>query len=85
MLVVLNHHVNRVIYGFAARASDLGLSAHGPSPDLARRNLERLVELYLQPFQREGTLNEEIQRAGLQVDDDGPSLRVAVADRTDYA
>jgi hypothetical protein len=76
MLVVLNHDVNRVKNGVAARSRDLGLSAHGQSPELARRNLERLVLLYLRPFQREGTLDQEIARAGLQADNEEPGLRV---------
>jgi hypothetical protein len=79
VLVVLNHDLNRVKNGFAARSRELGLSAHGQSPDLARRNMERLVLLYLQPFRREGTLEQEVRQAGLQVDNDGPTLRVTVA------
>jgi hypothetical protein len=78
VLVILNHDVNRIKNGFAARSRELGLSAHGQSPDLARRNLERLVQLYLQPFEREGTLGQEVRQAGLQADDDGPGLKVTV-------
>ena len=76
MLVVLNHDVNHVSNGCDARSWDLGLSAHQKSPELARRNLERLVLSYLQHFQREGTLDQEIARAGLQADNEEPGLRV---------
>ena len=82
MLVVLKHGVKRVRNGFAARSRELGLSAQH-SPHLARRNLKRLVLLYLQPFEREGTLDKEVRLAGLQAEDDGSSLRVSIIDQSE--
>jgi hypothetical protein len=77
--VVLKHQVNRVKNGYAARSPLLGLSAHGPTPDLAARNLERLVGLYLRPFERQGTLREEIQLAGLSAEESEGELTVEAA------
>lgn len=78
MHVVLKQQLKRVKNGYAARSPLLGLSAHGPTPELAARNLERLVSLYLRPFERQGTLGDEIQRAGLRAEGPEGELTVEV-------
>ena len=80
MRVVLKHEVNRIRNGFAARSPQLGLTAHGASPDIARRNLERTVLLLLKPLERQGCLEEELRRSGLQVSDGTEELTIAIAD-----
>ncbi len=80
MLVVLKHDVYRIKNGFAARSPQLGLTAHGASPDMARRNLERTVLLLLKPLERQGSLEKELHRSGLQVTEGTEELTVAVAD-----
>ena len=76
MRVVLKHELNRVKNGYAARSPELGLTANGHSPEVARRNLERLVVLYLRPFERQGDLEREVADAHLQSEDAGPELTV---------
>ncbi len=71
MRVVFKHYVKRIKNGFAARSPILGLVAHGPTPDLAARNLERTVLLYLRPFERSGTLQREVVEAGLETVGEG--------------
>lgn len=66
MRIVLKPKVNRMKNGFAARSLSLAITAHGVSPEIAARNLEHAVLLYLRPFQRQGTLAEELEAAGLE-------------------
>ncbi len=76
MVLVIKHSVNRVKNGFAARSPELRLTAHGHSPEVARRNLEHLALHLLRPFERTGRLREEVQRAGVEVRDEGEGLEV---------
>lgn len=76
MKVVFKHEVNRIKSGFAARIPTLRLAAHGQSPELAARNLERTVLLFLRPFERAGTLERELENAGLEAQVDGDELTV---------
>ena len=71
MNVALKHDVKRIKNGFSARVPGLRLAAHGHSPDLAARNLERTVLLFLRPFERAGTLEAELEKAGLEAQGDG--------------
>jgi len=80
MQIILKHDVNPVKGGFAARSAKLGLVAHGRSPDVARRNLERVVLLYLRPFERQGTLERELELMELRTEDDGAELTVVAVD-----
>ena len=79
MRVVMKQEVNRVKNGFAARCSELRVVAHGYSPETATQNLERLVLLYLRPFERQGTLSSEIKSAGLRAEDEGSELTVVAS------
>lgn len=71
MKVVFKHNVGRVKSGYAARLVRLGLAAHGHSEELAVRNLERTLLLYLRPFERSGTLQREVAEAGLEALEEG--------------
>lgn len=65
MTLVLYRTVDRVRDGYRSRCPGLGLAAHGYSPEAADKNLERVVRLFLAPFQREGTLQDELAAVGL--------------------
>lgn len=72
MHVVINHEVKQVKNGYFATASGLGLAAQGyNNEEVARRNLERTVRLFLTPFARDGRLKEELTRMGLTVENIG--------------
>ena len=73
---VIKHHLNRVKNGIAARSPELGLTAHGLTEELARRNLEHLVLPFLRPFERQGTLEEQIRTLGLLVEGSEGELTV---------
>jgi hypothetical protein len=68
MDVRLDHETYHIKNGWAAWVPQLGCTAHGYSEEAARLNLARCVKLFLQPFQREGTLESTINRMGLKVD-----------------
>jgi len=78
MRVIIKHDLNRVKNGIAARSPELGLTAHGSTEEIARRNLEHLVALFLRPFERQGILEEEVRALGLVVEDSGAELSVVV-------
>ncbi len=78
MHVVLNHRVKQVKNGFAAEAIGVRVIAHGLSPEKARRNLERTVLSLFSPFDRDGTLQDELLAAGVQGEDDGEALTVTI-------
>ncbi len=80
MNIILKQDSYRVKNGFAAHSPELGVTAHGHSLELARRNLERLVLQFLKPFERQGILKEKIQLLKLKVDADGGELRVCAVD-----
>ena len=80
MKVVLKHEVNRAKNGYMARSPQLRLAAYGHSPEVARCNLERLVVLYLKPFERQGDLEKEVGKAQLQSEDSGSELAVVTVD-----
>lgn len=67
MQVVLKHEIKRVKNGFCARSPELGLSAHGFDKEVARLNLQSAIRLLLAPFERHGSLFEEISRSGVRV------------------
>ena len=80
MLVILKQAVYQVKNGFAAHSPELGLTAHGYSPEVARRNLERTAFLFFKPFERQGKLNEEVKLLGLKIKADGTELNVSTED-----
>ena len=80
MLVVLKQTVYQVKNGFAAHSPELGLTAHGYSPEVARRNLERTVTLFLKPFERQGVFAEKVKLLKLKVEADGTELTVSTED-----
>jgi hypothetical protein len=80
MKVILKHDVNRIRNGFAARSPQLGLVAHGHSPDVARRNVERTILHFLRPLERQGGLERELRDVGLEVTEENEELTVTVMD-----
>jgi hypothetical protein len=80
MRVIIKHDLNRVKNGIAARSPELGLAAHGLTEEIARRNLEHLVVLFLRPFERQGILEEEVHALGLAVEDGEAELSVVAMD-----
>ena len=78
MHVVIHHEVSRIKNGWAVRASELGLTAHGRSEETARLNLERGVRLFLAPFERSGTLASEVKNLGLEVIKHGDGLTLSL-------
>ncbi|MGD0780514.1 MAG: hypothetical protein ABR954_07050 [Dehalococcoidales bacterium] len=79
MLVILKHETYQVKNGYAARSSELRLVAHGATIELAQRNLEKTVEFFLKPFERQGILNDKIRSLGLKVEPDGANLVIKTA------
>ena len=73
MLVMLKHDLNRAKNGYMARSLELGLSAYGATPEMALRNLEHTANCFLRPFERQGSLREEIAAARLETDPDAAS------------
>ena len=71
MQLILNRESNQIKYGFSSRAMEMGLAAHGYSPEMADKNLERVVRRFLAPFEREGVLVQEVTALGLEVEEDG--------------
>ncbi len=76
MRVIIKHDLNRVKNGIAARSPELGLTAHGLTEELARRNLEYAVLLFLRPFERQGSLEDKIRSLGLLVEESDTDLTV---------
>jgi len=76
MLIVLKYETYQIKNGFAARSPELGLTAHGATIELAQRNLERTVELFLKPFERQDILNDKIQLLKLHVKSNGSKLEI---------
>jgi hypothetical protein len=78
MLITLKRDLNRIKNGWSAGSPELGLAAHGYSPEVADRNLERTARLFLAPSQRAGTLTERVIALGLRYRDDNDDLQVVV-------
>ena len=68
MKLVLKPSLNRIKNGFCASSPELRIAAHGFSPETARINLERTALLLLKPFERQGSLHEELAKVPLDVD-----------------
>ena len=80
MLIILKHETYQIKNGYAAHSPELGLTAHGYSPEVAKKNLERTGLLFLRPFERQGNLKEEVQLLGIQIEGDGADLAVSTSD-----
>ena len=72
MQVILKHSTYRIKNGFAVHSPEIGLTAHGYSPEIAEMNLERMVVMFMQPFRREGTLKDAINRMKIRTDGSDP-------------
>lgn len=71
MSIKLNREQEQVKNGWYSKAVAPRVAAHGRSPELADLNLQRVVRLYLAPFERAGTLELEASALGLQLVNDG--------------
>lgn len=80
MRVVLKHTMNRIKNGFAASSPQLGIAAHGHSPEVARDNLGHSALLFLRPLGRQGILMEELAKLGLEVQGEEGELIVVVTE-----
>ena len=78
MNVVLNQSMKPIPAGFAAQGIELKVVAHGRTEEMARRNLERVTLSLLRPFERDGTLRDELRLAGIEIENDGLALTVLV-------
>ena len=78
MQIVIKHEINRIKNGWAAKAIEIGLTAHGYSQEVAQLNLERGVRLFFAPFERSGNLGKELEQMGLQIRDVGEGLTVVL-------
>jgi len=67
MKIVINHDVKLIKNGYLATAKGMRMAAQGYNEETAKANLEHGVRLFLQPFQRNGTLEYEIEMMGLTV------------------
>lgn len=76
MAVKLNRELKPIKAGWSSHAAALGLTAHGVSKEVADRNLERTVQRFLSPFQRDGTLQQEIMALSLEIEGDEDELEV---------
>jgi hypothetical protein len=68
MKIILKHEIYSIKNGFAAHSPEIGLTAHGHSPEIAKKNLERTAVMFMQPFQREGTLRDVINRMKIRTE-----------------
>ncbi|MDP9313224.1 MAG: hypothetical protein M3R24_20460 [Chloroflexota bacterium] len=74
-MIILYREVKPIKNGWCSRCVNLGLAAHGFSPEVADKNLERVVRLFFAPAQREGTLVDELAALGLEPIEDGENLQ----------
>ena len=77
MQIVLKHNIYPIKNGYAAQSPELGLTAHGYSPEVAKLNLERVSLMFFKPFERQGNLEQEIQILGLTTEKNGTDLAVS--------
>lgn len=62
MRVEIHRELTPIVNGWQSRHPEFGLAAHGYSPDVADRNLERTVRLFLMALRRaEGQSGQEIE------------------------
>lgn len=80
MLVILKQEIYQIKNGFAAHSPELGVTAHGYSPEVARRNLERVALMFLKPFERQGVLEKEINFLGLKIQSNKGELGVTTSE-----
>jgi len=65
MVLTLYREVNQIAIGYRSRCPALHMAAHGYSPEVADKNLERGLRLFLASFERAGTLRDEARALGL--------------------
>ena len=80
MSIVLKRFQKPIVNGWASGSPNLGLVAHGRTPELADENLKRTARLYLGPSERDGTLREKVAALGLVLTGEGDELQIEVVD-----
>ena len=70
MKLIMKHQVKHIKNGYSATSPEAGLTAHGVSEELARRNLEDSLRLFFGVFKRNHSLLDETRRAGLTIEDE---------------
>jgi hypothetical protein len=66
MHVVLKRELIPIKAGWSSKSTELGMTAHGYSPETADENLIHAVRLFFQPFYREGNLKEHVSALRLE-------------------
>jgi hypothetical protein len=80
MQVVLKRTVNHAKNGYLVRSPELRLTAYGSSVELASLNMERLALQFLRPFERSGSLADELAAARLNTQPEADDLAVTLVD-----
>ena len=78
MKIILKHDIYPVKNGIAAHSPEIGLTAHGYSAEIAKLNLKRIAVMFLKPFERQGELENVIERLNLKTEKDGTEVTVEV-------
>ena len=73
MNVVIKHEVKPIKNGYMATARAMKVAAQGYNEETAKANLERTVRLLLAPLEREGVLEDELHKMGIEME--APSER----------
>lgn len=80
MRLVIKHEVNPVRGGYLARSTQMRVAAQGYNEQTAKANLERTVQLFLAPLEREGILQEELRKMGVTFEEiDGSGLVILLS------
>lgn len=78
MTIALHRELKPIKAGWQSGSPLLRLTAHGHTQEEADRNLERGVRLFLRPFQRTGTLEQELDALGLKSEGDANDLQIVL-------
>jgi len=76
MPLVLKRSQNRIKNGWESRSAIMRIAAHGHSPEVADRNLERVARMFFTSLEREGRLEQEARRVGIETEGEGGELQV---------
>ena len=79
MILVLKRSLKPIKNGWSAESPNLGVAAHGRSPELADENLIHTARLFFAPAQREGRAETVAAALGLKFeggDAEGLTIRL---------
>ena len=83
MHIVVEAQVAAVRSGFTARATRVGLTAHGVDTASAISRLETVVKAWAVSLDRGGWLRQALERTGVEHDVSGDGIYVVVCSPTD--